>query len=197
VTEHDDDLAGVFAGGGRITPEQVEQIASHSVKIHLSGPGGSVEAVHALMLAAAALVRAGGFGVMVDNSGCTHNPQDWLDLAEGGDPAGGAYWACVAMTAGRDEAFSSGMHCLGLRDAEMDLLEGDREATGFFLHNFLGYTLQSGAAVLDGDRLGDEQTALFRVRHLPCTRFAAGTPWFNPYGVWRLEPEGEATGGIG
>jgi hypothetical protein len=189
VTPHDDQIAGVFAGGGRISRRDVERIAAHAVKIHLSGPGGSVDAVHALMKAAAVIIRAGGLGVMVDNSGATHNTTDWLALTNGDDHVGGCYWACVAMTAGGGEAFSSGMHCLGLRDAEMDVPRGmDREAAGFMLHNFLGYALQSGNVILDGDPLGDEQSALFRARARPCTRYAQESPFFNPYGVWRLEP---------
>jgi hypothetical protein len=190
VSEHDDQIAEVFAGGGRITREEVERIDSHAVKIHLSAPGGSVDAVHGLMKAAAAVVRAGGFGVMVDNSGTTHAPRDWLDLTrvEGDDVPGGCYWACVAVTAGGGEAFSSGMHCLGHRDAEIEIPPGgDREAAGFALHNFLGYVLQSGVTIVDGDALGDESTALFSAHARPCTRFPKDTPFFNPYGVWRLE----------
>jgi hypothetical protein len=190
VSEHDDQIAEVFAGGGRITEEQVEDIDSHAVKIHLSAPGGSVEAVHELMKAAAAVVRAGGFGVMVDNSGTTHAPRDWLDLTrvEGDDIPGGCYWACVAVTAGGGEAFSSGMHCLGHRDAEIEIPPGgDREAAGFALHNFLGYVLQSGVTIVDGDALGDETSAMFSAHAMPCTRFPKDTPFFNPYGVWRLE----------
>jgi len=78
------------------------------------------------------------------------------------------------------------MHCLGLRDAEM-LEVPDPEWAGFFLHNFLGYTYQSGVPVLDGEALGDEDSALYRVRHVECTRFTPQAPFHNPYGVWRLE----------
>ncbi|HTL31087.1 MAG TPA: hypothetical protein VL282_17785 [Tepidisphaeraceae bacterium] len=190
VSEHDNDIAQVFAGGGSLSREEVDRLASHRVKIHLSGAGGSVEMARAIVDAATSLVCAGGFGVMVDNSGLTHSPQDWLDLA--GDPqAGGLYWAFVAATFdGQDAvAFSSGMHCLGLRDAELPTHDiPNRQIAGFLLHNFLGYTYQSGRTVLDGDTLNDESGACFRARHVPCTRFKCGTPFFNPYGVWRLEP---------
>jgi hypothetical protein len=94
----------------------------------------------------------------------------------------------VAVTAGGGEAFSSGMHCLGHRDAEIEIPPGaDREAAGFALHNFLGYVLQSGVTIVDGDALGDETAAMFSAHARPCTRFPKGTPFFNPYGVWRLE----------
>ena len=190
ASEPDDQIADVFAGGGRITRDDVQRIRSHKVKVHLSTPGGSIEAARAIMDAAAALLGAGGYGVMVDNSGATHTPRDWLDLARDPDDPGGLYWAYVAATADDEEVYSTGMHCLGFRDAELPLVAagGDREGAGFLLHNFLGYTLQSGIPVLDGDRLGDEQSAMFRAVAHPCSRFRAGTPFFNPYGVWRLEP---------
>jgi hypothetical protein len=194
ASEPDDQIADVFAGGGRISPAEVRRVRSHKVKVHLSTPGGSVDAARAAMNAVAALLRAGGHGVMVDNSGVTHAPRDWLDLARDPDDPGGLYWAYVAVTADDDEAYSTGMHCLGFRDAEvpLDATAGDRQAAGLLLHNFLGYTLQSGMRVLDGDPIGDEHATLFRARVRPCTRFPAGTPFFNAYGVWRLEPaEGE------
>jgi hypothetical protein len=54
-----------------------------------------------------------------------------------------------------------------------------------------GYALQSGVTIVDGDALGDENAALFRAFARPCTRFAKGTPFYNPYGVWRLQAIGE------
>lgn len=207
MSDPDGDIADVFAGGRRISRKEVQMIRAHKVKLHVSTPGGSVDAARAVMDAAAALLRAGGYGVMVDNSGATHPPRDWLDLARDPDDPGGVYWAYVAVTADDAEAYSAGMHCLGFRDAEMPVpsaadagpaigTDGPslREAAGFLLHNFLGYTLQSGVPVLDGDRLGDEETSMFRALAHPCTRFPPGTPFFNPYGVWRLEPEAEDVG---
>ena len=119
VSEPDGQIADVFAGGGRITRKEVQMIRAHKVKVHVSTPGGSVEAARAVMNAAAALLRAGGYGVMVDNSGATHAPRDWFDLARDPNDPGGVYWAYVVVTADKEEAFSCGMHCLGLRDAEV------------------------------------------------------------------------------
>src|SRR5881394_228672 len=71
----DDEIAQIFAQDRRISKAEVDAIASHQVKIHVLGPGGSIPAARAIMQAATALVRAGGFGVMVDNSGNTHAPR--------------------------------------------------------------------------------------------------------------------------
>ena len=179
VTPHDDQIHEIFDGSGRVSEQDVERIASHAVKVHVSGPGGSPDAARAIMAAGTALVRAGGYGVMVDNCGNAHSVDDWLALA-GDDKPGGLYWAFVSVSAGRDEVFSAGMHCLGFRDAEMLDPEGlgapDPQAAGFLLHNFLGYVYQSGNEVHDGDALGDEEAAMFRARAHPCTRFEPGSP---------------------
>jgi len=194
VSPHDDEIHELFAHDGRLSREEIDRVAAHAVKVHVSGPGGSPVAARAIMAAATALVKAGGYGVMVDNSGNTHGVDDWLALAGDTQP-GGLYWAYVSMAGGSEEVFSAGMHCLGFRDAEArvpNIPDGPgREEIGFLLHNFLGYCYQSGIPVNDGDPLGDEESALFRARHRPCTRFPAGTPYHNPYGVWFLEPIGE------
>jgi hypothetical protein len=186
VSPHDDEIHELFSRDGRLSPEQIERIASHRVKVHLSGPGGSPDAARAIMDAATALIGAGGYGVMIDNSGNTHGVDDWLALA-GDDQPGGLYWAYVGAGGDAEEVWSYGMHCLGFRDAEVRGGPGNQEME-FLLHNFLGYVYQSGIPVLDGDPLGDEQTALFCARAHPCTRFDPGTPFHNPYGIWRLEP---------
>ena len=190
VSPHDDQIHEIFDGTGRLSKKDVNRIASHAVKVHVCGPGGSPDAARALMEAGTALVRAGGYGVMVDNSGNAHGVDDWLALAGDKQP-GGLYWAYVSVTASRKEVFSAGMHCLGFRDGEMmepeEMGAPSPQAAGMLLHNFLGYVYQSGMPVIDGDALGDEQSAMFRARARPCTRFPVDSSWYNPYGVWRLE----------
>jgi hypothetical protein len=185
ATPPDTDIAGIFAGSGRLSPREIDAIAAHNVKVHLSAPGGSVEAAREMLKAATALINAGGTGVMIDNAAITHGKADWLKLAAD-KQAGGLYWTFVALTHDDEMVWSCGMHCLGLRDAELPDPPGRQEGA-FIVHNFLGYTYQSGITVLDGEALGDENGPMFHVRHMPHTRFKPGAPFHNPYGVWRLE----------
>ncbi len=191
TSPHDDELVEVFAGDHHSTDDELDEIADHVVKLHLTGPGGSIDTARAIMDAATASVRAGGGGVMCDNSGVANGRADWLALAGDRQP-GGLYWAFVSVTADANgsEIFSVGMHCLGFGDAEL-FDAGDREAGGFVLHNFLGYCYQSGVEVKDGESLGYDfgpahRGVLYRANHVPCTRFPKGSSWFNPFGVWRL-----------
>ena len=78
------------------------------------------------------------------------------------------------------------MHCLGYRDAEMPD-PPSKEFAADFINEFLEYCCTSPKPVLDGDSLNDFDGPLFTAHHHPCTRYPAGAPIHNPYGVWRLE----------
>lgn len=185
AVERDDTLVVLFADSGRMTGPELEAVGNHAVKIFVSGPGGSHEAARTFLAIGAACIKAGAHGVMVDNSGNCHGPRDWLALA-GDKEMGGMYWAFVSVTATDEVVFSTGMHCLGYRDAELPD-PTDPRAQAMMLHEFLGYTYQSGAAIVDGDPIGGPDGPEFVLRHVDCTRFPKDMPWHNPYGVWRLE----------
>ena len=186
VSGPDGEIADLFADGGRLSDEELEAVRDHDVKVFVSGPGGSVEAARAVLRAGAAVVRAGGLGVFVDNCGSTHSPTDWLELADdGGD--GGVYWALVDLVGGRRLMYSVGMHCLGRRDVELpDPPDPGRGM--YLLHTLLGYSYRSGQTLADGDPVGPPDGPSHVLRHVPCDRFPPDTLFHNPYGVWRIEP---------
>ena len=186
VTGPDDQIADLFAHGGRLSDAELAAVRDHDVKVFVGGPGGSVDAARAVLRAGAAVVRAGGLGVFVDNCGSTHSPTDWLELA-GDDGDGGVYWALVDLAGGPDLMFSIGMHCIGHRDAELpDPPDPNRGA--YVLHNLLGYSCRAGVTLVDGEGIGGEDGPSHVLRDVPCDRFEPGTASHNPYGVWRLEP---------
>ncbi len=185
VTERDDQIAQLFAGTGRMKSHELRALEKHQVKIFLTGAGGSHEAARTFLAIGKSFIKAGALGVMVDNSGNCHGPRDWLDLA-GDKLMGGMYWAFVSVTASDEDVFSAGMHCLGFRDAEL-LDPTDPQVDGMKLHEFLGYTYQSGVAITDGDPIGSPHGPEFTLQHVECTRFPKDSPWHNPYGVWRLK----------
>ena len=180
----DDEIAELFADSPRVSSSEVSALRNHRIKMFVSGPGGSHEAARTFLAIGAAFIRAGAQGIMVDNSGNCHSPRDWLALA-GDKKPGGMYWAFVSVTAGKNEVYSAGMHCLGFRDAER-LNPVDPKASGMMLHEFLGYTYQSGVPILDGDPIGGPDGPEFILHHTECTRFPKDSPWHNPYGVWQL-----------
>jgi hypothetical protein len=188
----DDEFAGLFAGSCPKMPtlEEREQIENYTVNVCLIGRGGSLEAARGIMAAGAAVLAAGGAGVFVDNSGIAHGATDWLTLFDDAID-GGVFWAFVSTVRSDEELNSVGMHVLGFRDAIIPST-GNQEFDCRTLHSFLGYTAFSGAAIGDGDMVGDPVLPTFRAYMQPDDRVAASAPMFNPYGRWKLVPiEGE------
>src|SRR5262249_33720954 len=61
----DNQFAQIFRSSWRdpATEEELAEVDGYTANVFLSGPGGSLPAAHAMMRAAAAVVRAGGAGV--------------------------------------------------------------------------------------------------------------------------------------
>ena len=62
-------------------------MTSYSVNIGLNCPGSSRQAARTIMKAAAAILRAGGAGVFIDNSALAHGRSDWLAMTDDGGTA--------------------------------------------------------------------------------------------------------------
>ena len=187
VLPADDEFPEIFAGSCPKMPTESarEQIDDFKVNICLTGPGGSITAAKKIMEGAAAVLRAGGAGVFVDNSGIAHGATDWLKLHESADD-GGVYWAFVTAARSETEVYSIGMHILGFRDAIIPAT-GNQEYDSRTLHSFLGFTAFSGATLQDGEVVSDLVLPTFRVHEQADDRFLPDWPMFNPRGRWRLE----------
>src|SRR5437763_399933 len=93
--------------------EELATVAGYTVNVFLSGPGGSMQAARTMMRAGAALVRAGGAGVFIDNSALAHGGQQWLAMTDDGGPDALSV-AFVAIIRGQAEVWTMGMHGLSL-----------------------------------------------------------------------------------
>ena len=84
----DDQFAQIFRSSCRqpATAEELATVDGYAVNVFLSGPGGSMQAARTMMQAGAAMVRAGGAGVFIDNSALAHGGQHWLEMTEDGGP---------------------------------------------------------------------------------------------------------------
>ena len=145
--------------------------------------GGSEEAARRVLDATAALVRAGGEGVYVDNSGVTALPDDWLRLA-GSERIEALVDAFVNTYASDLEMWSVGMHALGHRDLSL-ARSGEDETDVVTLRGVMYYIADPEVPIVEGDLIGEEPT--YRFHKEPRSRLPAGSPLHNPYGEWRLE----------
>ena len=134
----DDQFAGIFRSSCRspATDDELATVDGYTVNVFLSGPGGSMQAARTMMQAAAAVVRAGGAGVFIDNSALAHGGQKWLEMTEDGGPDALSF-AFVAIVRGKTDVWTMGMHVLGLRDVVMK--RADVESGGFDIVEVIRY----------------------------------------------------------
>ncbi len=102
----DDQFAKIFQSACRQPPtaEEMRRVNGYTVNIGLIGPGGSMAAALTTMQAGAAIVRAGGAGVFIDNSALAHGGEDWIKMAEDGssDAVSFAFVNIVQGKSGRE-----------------------------------------------------------------------------------------------
>jgi hypothetical protein len=180
----DDQFAEIFRSSCRrpATEAELATVAGYTVNVTLSGPGGSMEAARAMMRAAAAVVRAGGAGVFIDNSTLAHGGQDWVEMADDGGPDALSF-AFVSIVRGRAEVWTMGMHVLGLRDVVMK--RADAESAGFDIVDVIRYLARGDKPVGDGHVLADQGGPRFQAFAQESPAGSAG-PMHNPFGRFKL-----------
>ncbi|HKA06440.1 MAG TPA: hypothetical protein VKD71_04230 [Gemmataceae bacterium] len=181
----DDQFAQIFRCSCRqpATEDELATVDGYRVNVLLSGPGGSLQAARTMMQAGAAMVRAGGAGVFIDNCTLAHGGQNWLAMTEDGGPDALSF-AFVAIVRGRADVWTMGMHVLGLRDVVMK--RADVEAGGFDIIEVIRYLSRGEKPVGDGDVLADLNGPRFQVFTQDSAAEPAGSPMYNPFGRLKL-----------
>jgi hypothetical protein len=181
----DNQFAQIFRSSLRqeATQEELATVDSYTVNAFLSGPGGSKEAAHTMMKAAAALIQAGGAGVFIDNSALAHGGQQWLTMTENGSPDAISF-AYVAIVAGKNEVWTMGMHALGLRDVLIK--RDDIEKHDFDIVEVIRYLAASDKPIENGHVLADLEGPRFQVFTEVSPADLARSPMHNPFGRLRL-----------
>ncbi len=183
--EPDDQFPQIFRSACRRPAADAElaTVDGYTVNALLSGPGGSMEAARTMMQAGAALVRAGGAGVFIDNSALAHGGQAWLEMTEDGGPDAVSF-AFVAIIRGQAEVRTMGMHVLGLRDIVMKRADADADETA--LVEVIRYLSRGDKPVDNGHVIADAGGLRFQVFTQESEEGQAGSPMHNPFGRLRL-----------
>jgi hypothetical protein len=181
----DDQFAQIFRSSCRnpATEDELATVDGYRVNVFLKGPGGSLQAAHTMMQAGAAVVRAGGAGVFIDNSALAHGGQQWLEMTEDGGPDALSF-AFVAIIGGKAEVWTMGMHVLGLRDVVMK--RADLEADDFDIIDVIRYLCRSEKPVDDGHVLADLNGPRFQAFTQPSAKGQVAAPMYNPFGRLKL-----------
>lgn len=183
----DQQFAGIFESSCRRPPkpDELDRVRRYTVNVGLIGPGGSVEAVRTMMQAAAMIVRAGGAGVFIDNSGMAHGASQWLAMTEDGSSDAISY-AFVCLFDGEAEISTMGMHVLGL--PEIAMRREDTSPNGDPLVDALRYVCRGDRPVDRGHILVLETGETLHVASRTECQFPPGSPMHNPFGKLLLLP---------
>jgi hypothetical protein len=181
----DDQFAQIFRSSCRQPPSAAEWaiVEGYTVNVCLSGPGGSLPAARTMMQAAAALVRAGGAGVFIDNSTLAHGGGHWLEMTDDGSPDALSF-AFVTIVRGRTDVWTLGLHVLGLRDVVMK--RADVETEGFDIVEMIRYLSRGDSPVGDGHVIADLSGPRFQAVAEDDVAGRAGSPLHNPFGRLKL-----------
>lgn len=181
----DDQFAEIFRSSCRqpATEDELATVAGYTVNVFLSGPGGSMQAARTMMQAGAAVVRAGGAGVFIDNCALAHGGGHWLEMTEDGGPDALSF-AFVAIVRGQTEVWTMGMHVLGLRDVVMK--RADLEVGGFDIIEVIRYLSRGEKPIDDGHVLADLNGPRFQVFTQDSAGELRGSPMHNPLGRLKL-----------
>ncbi len=181
----DDKFAAIFRSSCRspATDDELAAVDGYTVNVLLRGPGGSMQAARTMMQAAAAVVRAGGAGVFIDNSALAHGGRKWLELTADGGPDAVSF-AFVTIVRGQTDVWTMGMHVLGLRDVVMKRAEV--ESGGFDIIEVVRYLSRGDNPVEDGHLLGDLEGPRFHALAEDGPKAPPGSPLHNPFGRLRL-----------
>ena len=183
----DDQFADIFRTSCRrpATDDELSRVDRYTVKIGLTGPGGSLSAALTTMQAAAALVRAGGAGVFIDNSALAHGGDLWLELTDDASPDALSF-AFVAIFGGEQDVWTCGMHVLGFPEIIMHRRDLPPGADADPIIDVIRYICHSDQPVEAGHLLGDIHGPRFQAAAAPDDQWGADTPMHNPFGRLKL-----------
>jgi len=181
----DDQFPQIFASSCRrpASDEEIAAVNRYTVNVALTGPGGSMDAALAMMQAGAAIVRAGGAGVFIDNCGLAHGGDHWLEMVEDGGPDALSF-AFVGIVSGQQQMWTMGMHVLGFPEIVMSQADLDGDAD--VLVEVIRYVAAGDKPIGEGHLLCDEHGPRFQAAAIDADERTAGTPMHNPFGRLRL-----------
>jgi hypothetical protein len=167
------------------TDEELAIVCRYTVNIGLCGPGGSMDAARTMMQAGAAIVRAGGAGVFIDNSGLAHGGDDWLRMTDDGSTDAISF-AYVSIVRGRHEMYTMGMHVMGFADVLMRYSDSDGDEHEEAIVELVRYICGGGKPIDVDHLLADENGPRYQVLAVADNDADVPGPMRNPHGRLRI-----------
>ena len=184
----DPSLAVAFriAGQGKIDEDTLRVLARHTSVAYLHFPADLAAHGASMLKLSRLMERVGGLAVKVESCGVAHSWARWAILLKGALP--GQYAAGVTLVTSADFYYSCGMHNFGLPDCEVPGAI-DFDSAMNLVNQFNFWRLSALPSLSNGHSFSlDKGAPSYVLRQRSDQRHAAGSPLFNPHGLWRLEP---------
>lgn len=181
----DGQFAKIFESACRRPPtdDELDVVSRYSVNIGLTGPGGSLESALAMMQAGAAVVKAGGAGVFIDNSAMAHGGRHWVAMTDdGGSDA--ISFAFASIIRGQHKVYTMGMQVMGFPDLLMRTADVDDQDE--MIVEIIRYVCGGDRPIDVGHLLADEFGPRFQVVANESDEFEADSIMHNPYGRLKI-----------
>ena len=181
----DGEFPRIFESSCRRPPgdDELAVVTRYTVNVGLTGPGGSLESALTMMHAGAAIVRAGGAGVFIDNSGLAHGGDDWIKMTDDGSPDAISF-AFASIVRGPREVYTMGLHVMGFPDLLMRSVDIDEQ--GETIVEIIRYVCGSGRPIGVGHLLADERGPRFQVVAITQDDLDPRSPMHNPFGRLKI-----------
>jgi hypothetical protein len=163
--------------------DELAVVGRYTVNVGLTGPGGSMESALTMMQAGAAIVRAGGAGVFIDNCGLAHGGRDWIKMTDDGSPDAVSF-AFASIVRGDDEVYTMGMHVMGFPEILMRTADIDEE--GETIVEIIRYVCGGGKPIGVGHLLADAHGPRFQVVAITHDDLDPESPMHNPFGRLKI-----------
>lgn len=181
----DGEFPRIFRSSCRRPPRdgELEVLSRYTVNVGLIGPGGSLDAALTMMRAAAAIVRAGGAGVFIDNCALAHGGADWIAMTDDGS-ADAISFAFAGIVRGRHDVHTMGMHAMGFPDLQLQISDVDEQ--GETIIAVIRYVCDGGRPIGVGHVLVCEHGPHFQAVAEASDDFDPQSPMHNPFGRLKL-----------
>lgn len=174
---------------GTVGPDVIETLQAAPGAIVLQWPIDLRNGRKVIVATMERLRGAGAIAVRLEQSKLGWDISRWLELFTS-DDARAWHRGAVAFLGGDGALQSCGMHAFSLPDVRL-ALDGDQSALAELASTFNVYQLAEDPVLRSGQTFAPARDTPRRiVERWPDTKYPAGHPSHNPYGVWRLGPPG-------
>jgi hypothetical protein len=174
---------------GTVGPDRLAEIDSAPGALLVQLTDDLLEGRAHVIAAVEALHRCGALAIRLEQSKLGWAVERWLELAAGNPWM--LHRCMVTMLLDKGQATSCGMHAFSLPDARVDVGKGSPQEAQELLSTLNVYQIAEDPLLLSGQTFSPEEGAPRRViQRWPDDGYPSDHWCHNPYGLWRLGPEG-------